>query len=366
MRIKKTVESLVAAVTSTDVSAIECDLAKLEQRRAQLAESLDVATHNAIDASAARRELIIANRDQQILEGANAKVRDAEERRVALDDALRALDEKIDETTTRLEKAKEKTERDRVGQVLEQEADAVEKESLALDRAAKEFASAFQQLRSTPSSASCLRTTDRHRLREDRVAGLLAAEALAGAAPDLFVHEPGELGSTSILSRAFPLGSDVVRFVTRDQQQLATPSGAAKQAEMLITTRLRTKAAAIRSGQELAVLPSAPPEQPHLVTRRPQRHVLFLQPVRYTSRFGRPVLHDAWAARVPALVAEAAIKRGVAMNADTDAAREKMTEMAELRRRTSARMPAVTVEDTIDLGVSLAEEVDTSEISGAA
>ena len=73
MRIKKTVESLVAAVTSTDVAAIERELTKLEQRRAQLAESLDAATHNAIDASTVRRELIIDNRDQQTLEEANAK-----------------------------------------------------------------------------------------------------------------------------------------------------------------------------------------------------------------------------------------------------------------------------------------------------
>ena len=58
----------------------------------------------------------------------------------------------------------------------------------------------------------------------------------------------------------FPLGDDVVRYVTRDQQQLDNPSGAQIHAERLITTRLRTKAGAIRSGQEPPVLPSAPPE----------------------------------------------------------------------------------------------------------
>jgi len=41
VKIKKTVESLVAAVASTDIAAIEAKLTKLEQRRAQLAESLD-------------------------------------------------------------------------------------------------------------------------------------------------------------------------------------------------------------------------------------------------------------------------------------------------------------------------------------
>ena len=147
MRIKRTVESLVAAVTSTDVTASEHELTKLEQRRTQLAESLDAATHNAINASAVRRELIIANRDPQALDTANTKCREAEERRVALDDALRALDAKITETTTRLEEAKDKAERDRIAQVLEQEADAVEKASLAVDKAAKQFASAYRQLR---------------------------------------------------------------------------------------------------------------------------------------------------------------------------------------------------------------------------
>ena len=236
MRIKKTVESLVTAMTSTDVAAIERELTKLEQRRAQLAESLDAATHNAINASAARRDLIIANRDQRTLDEANAKVRGAEEQRLALDDALRALDQKIAETTTLFEEAKDKAERDRVAQVLEQEVDAVEKEALAADKAAKEFASAVQKLRSALSSASCLRTPDRHRLGEDRVAGLLAAEALAGATPDLFVDQPDELGVASVLHRGFPLGDDVVRFVTRDQQWLCKTAGAREHAERLIDT----------------------------------------------------------------------------------------------------------------------------------
>jgi hypothetical protein len=231
MRIKKTVESLVAAVTSTDVAAIERELTKLEGRRAQLAESLDAATHSAIDASAVRRELIIDNRDQQTLEDANANLREAEERRVALDDALRTIDQKIAETAMRFEEAKDKAERDRIAQVLEQEADAVEKASLALDKGAKQFASAYRQLRGAMSPASCLRTPDRHRLGEDRVAALLAAEALAGAMPDLFIHKADELGAASVLHRGFPLGDDVVRDVTRDQQQLDKSSGAAVRAD---------------------------------------------------------------------------------------------------------------------------------------
>ena len=96
MKIKKTVETLVATVSSTDIATIEGELTNFQTApRATTPESLDGATHNAINASAARRELIIANRDQQTLEEANAKVREAEERRVALDDALRGLDQTI-------------------------------------------------------------------------------------------------------------------------------------------------------------------------------------------------------------------------------------------------------------------------------
>jgi predicted nucleic acid-binding Zn-ribbon protein len=137
MGIKKTVETLVAAVTSTEVATIEGGLTKLEQRRAQLAETLDSATQNAIQASALRRELIIAHRDQQTVEEANAQVRDAEERRVAIDDALRALDRQIIDATARLADAKDKAERERVAQMFEKEADQVEKASEALDKAAK-------------------------------------------------------------------------------------------------------------------------------------------------------------------------------------------------------------------------------------
>src|SRR5690349_17366734 len=106
MKIKKAVDS-VATIASTDPAAIERELSKLEQRRAQLAETFDSATQNAIQASAVRREAIIANRDQGTRDMANAKVRAAEERRVALDDALRALDQQISELTARFSETKD-------------------------------------------------------------------------------------------------------------------------------------------------------------------------------------------------------------------------------------------------------------------
>ena len=119
MGTKETSERLTAAVSPTDIAGVERELKKLEQRRAKLAESLDGATSEAIAACAMRRELIIANRDQQALEGATAKVREAEERRVVIDDAVRTLDRQIIETTARLAEARDKTERDHVAQVLE-------------------------------------------------------------------------------------------------------------------------------------------------------------------------------------------------------------------------------------------------------
>jgi hypothetical protein len=356
MDIKKTVETLVAAVTSTDVATIEGELTKLERRRAQLAESLDAATHSAIDASAVRRELIISNRDRDALEEASAKVRDAEERRVALDDALRTIGQQISELTARFEEAKDKAERDRVAQALEQEADKVETASLVLDKAAMQFASAYRQLRSAMSPASCLRTL-KEPLREDEVARLVAAEALAGAVPGLFAEERGEVAVISVLRRGLSIGDGAVLFESvRDPKEWEYAPGARKHAEVLITTRLREKATAIRAGDEPPVLPSAPPEPSRHIPKPPQRHVLFLRPVRYT-RGSRPVLYTAWTAHVPVPVAEAAIRQGLALDADTDEAREKMREMSEQRRRIPQRLgPAVTIDDTVDLGVDLTEE----------
>jgi len=62
----------------------------------------------------------------QTLNEANASVREAEERRVALDDALRALDQQITEVTARLADAKDKVEREPVAQALEHEALKIE------------------------------------------------------------------------------------------------------------------------------------------------------------------------------------------------------------------------------------------------
>ena len=67
----------------------------------------------------------------QTLDAANANVREAEERRLALDDALRALDQQITEVTARLADAKDKAEREPVAQALEHEALKIEEASQA-------------------------------------------------------------------------------------------------------------------------------------------------------------------------------------------------------------------------------------------
>jgi hypothetical protein len=360
MRIRKAVEGLVPDLSSTSVAEIERELTKLEKRRTELAESLDAATYNAISTSTVRRELIIANRDQRAIEEASAKLCEAEERRVALDDALRTLEQKITETTKRLDGAKDQAERDHVAQHFEQEADAIDKAAMAVDKAAKQFASAYGQLRSAMSPASCMRTPERERLADDRVASMIAVEALAGASPSSFHNDIDEFGSASVLSRGFPLGEDLVRFKTRDAQELEASSGR-KHVEANITARLRAKALAIRSREELATLPSPPPDPiQHLTRQRPaQRHVLFLEPVRYIGQNGRPVLHAAWTAHVPLPVAEEAIKRGLALDADTAEARNKMTEMMQHRPRRGPA-PHVSIEDTIDLGIDLTESLELS------
>jgi predicted nucleic acid-binding Zn-ribbon protein len=101
MRITKAVDSMATSSAPTEQAAIERELTKLEKRRLQVAEALDAATQNAIQASALRREVIIANRDQETLEQASAKVRAAEEQRVALDNTVRALDQHISELISR-------------------------------------------------------------------------------------------------------------------------------------------------------------------------------------------------------------------------------------------------------------------------
>jgi hypothetical protein len=190
---------------------------------------------------------------------------------------------------------------------------------------------------------------------------MIAAEALAGASPSLFYNAIDDFGIASVLSRGFPLGEDLVRFKTRDAQELEASSGR-KHAEVSVTGRLRAKALAVRSREEPATLPSPPPDPlQRLMRQRPaQHHVLFLEPVRYIGPNGRPVLHSAWTAHVPVPVAEKAIKRGLALDADIAEARAKMTEMVQRRPRRGP-VPAVSIEDTIDLGIDLTERLEPSE-----
>ena len=73
---------------------------------------------------------------------------------------------------------------------------------------------------------------------------------------------------------------------------------------------------------------------------------------------GRPIIHGAWTTHVPAVVAEVAIKRGLALDADTDEGREKLKEMMEFRQRPWQGVSTpLTVEDTIDLGLNLRRRV---------
>ena len=102
-------------------------------------------------------------------------------------------------------------------------------------------------------------------------------------------------------------------FEARDKGQWANAARAQNQVGLLITARLRRKAAAIPSGDEPAILPSPAPEPSRKYYKRiPERHVLFLRPVRYT-RAGRHVLCNAWMARVLVPVADTAIEQGVAV-----------------------------------------------------
>ena len=158
----------------------------------------------------------------------------------------------------------------------------------------------------------------------------------------------------------------MVKHATWDKDELEKPLGAHRLAERLITRPLRAKATAIRSGEEPAVLPTAPPAPVQEVERRSGlRHVLFLEPVRYIGHGGQPVVHAAWTARVPAVVAEAAIEQGLALDADTAEAGGKMKDIMERRRRRGP-VPAVSVEDTTDLGVNLDEEFQPLKNAGAA
>jgi hypothetical protein len=98
---------------------------------------------------------------------------------------------------------------------------------------------------------------------------MIAAEALAGASPSLFYNAIDDFGIASVLSRGFPLGEDLVRFKTRDAQELEASSGR-KRTEASVTGRLRAKALAVRSREEPATLPSPPPDPlQRLIRQRP-------------------------------------------------------------------------------------------------
>jgi hypothetical protein len=84
--------------------------------------------------------------------------------------------------------------------------------------------------------------------------------------------------------------------------------------------------------------------------------------VSYIGEAGQPVIHSAWTAHVPKVVADLAIERGLALDADTEAGESKLKEMIAFRQRPwQAASTFLGVEDTVDLGLNLAERRELAD-----
>ena len=131
-------------------------------------------------------------------------------------------------------------------------------------------------------------------------------------------------------ARGFALGDDVVRFKTRDKQRLKPQ------------TLVNTPSFSSRPVCVPRLLPFAPVRSLPFFPQRGQSGsaISSLDRLSATSCSCNPCATPggevsrssvrAWDARVPKPVAEAAIRRGLALDADTDEGREKMKDLAEL------------------------------------
>lgn len=240
---------------SDQSAAIRERLAKLQAGAQQVAQRRDVAASRLDDARERRRALI---RDgAEVAEDLRKGLVSVEMELRSLEDEASEFAAAIEECRAELAHEEQRGERERRAAELEMVATATERAAKAVGAAANAFASAVKDLEASlpligpePSTAGGRPQNRRHSgpLTASESAAIVAAEALANAAPALFdEHNSIGWGSISAITRFFDLSrSPEYRF---PGGPVPEPLSAVDAARELISDRLRAMAAEIRSGQ---------------------------------------------------------------------------------------------------------------------
>lgn len=328
------------------VRVVELRLHDLSERRERLAGQLGPAASELDAAQTEQRAALIETDDPTTaLSGkVAARVRDAEERKRALEDALRAIATQIEDTEAQLAKTRDTAERDRVAGILEADAKAADRVAADLDAAISALKKAYQTfVGSIPGHAPALMRAGLP-LKPEAIAAIIFTAALDSALPGLFQDRPDD---SRVLQRLGIAGDTAVATAAFDN--IAAQGAAA----LAVTGRMRALAASIRAGNAPPVLPeSVLDPEPEFLPHPGTAQIIVQNPFFYLDR-GRHMVGEGLHG-VPGPVARIAVSKGLALDAQTSEGRRAYSEHQKKFQSASAGYATRTTwDECIDLEFDL-------------
>lgn len=276
-------------------------------------------------------------------------------------DFVRSISDSLDreraglaEVEAHLSEAREAAEREQAAAEIEAECTAFEAAAARLDQPVAALAKAVRALHAEAEAAHAGRGA-----KPAPITAAILAEALAHRLPELFAFANvsrgfGTMAGSALLRGLIQPDGQVIphSIVPADQARSATDFA------RTIVAGKRARAASIRAGTTALPTPPQPmrPREPEFRGDPTMWLVIVAQSIRYRDRQGDETGAVPGQTQLPKLVAEEAIRRGLAHRANTPAANRAAERIALAQRDNGPPMVADAAR-AIDLGINLADAV---------
>ncbi|MES0100902.1 hypothetical protein [Mesorhizobium sp. M0019] len=363
---------------SSPISKIEADIAQKEAARGELTKKQSLVDKALEEHKTAMRAFVRDNPSLDPPAELRHSVAIARDHLEAIVESIAEGDQQLVDLRTALAATRDQDTRDEAARADEALADFVDKEvAPELAKAAAIFGKACAAFMArVPEGLNVVEARSwsreqHHPLRHHdhfipaELLRAIVAENLFAAAPDLFEHRSSVFGRDQVLARMFGLDRQIP-----EMRSDGTPPAAIRDpATVLLSDRLRARAAAKRAGQPTAVdsdpAPAAAPE-PDIaadVEVFATRDFAFVE-----NASGRHhICQRRWVHLVPSLVADAAVDQDVALRTDTPEGQDAFDAEKQYRKNSmSIPESGLGLADCFDLGDVLGLVEDPGEDLAAA
>ncbi|MHA6687707.1 hypothetical protein [Mesorhizobium sp. A556] len=333
----------------TAISKIEKQIAQFEAQRAELEKKKTIVEQLLAEHKTTMRAFVRDNPTLDPPAELRHPVSIARDHLEAITESMTEADEQLIELRSALISARDQAERDTAADADEALADFVDREfapaiataTAAISKACTAYLARMPEGLAVVESRPWARPLGHPRSNADRynrneILAAILAESLFAAAPDAFEAQDSARGRTHILQRLFSLDQTVPQTFVEE----ALPAAARNPAKLLLSDRLRARAAAKRAGTPAAV-DRAPEPEPTPQPPRPGLEDVEVFATKHfayqADEFGTPIICGRrWVHNVPSLAADAAVAAEVALRTDTPEGKDAFDAEKEYRRQSGS------------------------------